>query len=168
MALNITVELSDRAVLEGWLRSPSIRSGLAQRARIVSLAADGVGTNEIVEAGRGVQADGHLVEEALCGGRGGRLEGSPEGCRRPQLLSVFGPEEGHRTYSPAAPRDQSRAVEEGDRSLDSLRNWVMHPSRASMTAEYSIKQLVEFDKRLVDLSERLHRWLCVEREDARR
>ena len=49
MALNITVEPSDRTVLEGWLRSPSIRSGLAQRARIVLLAADGVGTNEIVE-----------------------------------------------------------------------------------------------------------------------
>ncbi len=49
MALNITVEPADRAVLEGWLRSPSIRSGLAQRARIVLLAADGVGTNEIVE-----------------------------------------------------------------------------------------------------------------------
>ena len=49
MALNITVEASDRVVLEGWLRSPSIRSALAKRARIVLLAADGVGTNEIVE-----------------------------------------------------------------------------------------------------------------------
>ncbi len=49
MALNITVGLADRAVLEGWLRSPSIRAGLAQRARIVLLAADGVGTNRIVE-----------------------------------------------------------------------------------------------------------------------
>ena len=49
MAFNITVEPSDRAVLEGWLRSPSIRAGLAKRARIVLLAADGVGTNEIVE-----------------------------------------------------------------------------------------------------------------------
>jgi transposase len=49
VALNITVEPSDRQVLEGWLRSPSIRAGLAQRARIVLLAADGVGTNEIVD-----------------------------------------------------------------------------------------------------------------------
>jgi transposase len=49
VALNITVEPADRAVLEGWLRSPSIRSGLAKRARIVLLAADGVGTNEIVQ-----------------------------------------------------------------------------------------------------------------------
>jgi DNA invertase Pin-like site-specific DNA recombinase len=30
-----------------WVRSPSIRAGLAQRARIVLLAADGIGTNEI-------------------------------------------------------------------------------------------------------------------------
>ena len=49
MALKITVSPSDRVVLEGWLRSPTIRAGLAQRARIVLLAADGVGTNKIVE-----------------------------------------------------------------------------------------------------------------------
>lgn len=39
----------DRQVLESWLRSPSIRAGLAQRARIVLLAGDGVGTNTIAE-----------------------------------------------------------------------------------------------------------------------
>jgi hypothetical protein len=35
-------------VLESWTRSTAIRAGLAQRARIVLLAGDGVGTNEIV------------------------------------------------------------------------------------------------------------------------
>jgi transposase len=35
-------------VLASWVRSPSIRAGLAQRARIVLLAAEGLGTNEIV------------------------------------------------------------------------------------------------------------------------
>lgn len=39
----------NRQVLESWLRSPSIRAGLAQRARIVLLAGDGVGTNTIAE-----------------------------------------------------------------------------------------------------------------------
>jgi DDE superfamily endonuclease/Winged helix-turn helix len=50
MALTVGVEVvpGDREVLEGWLRSPSLRAGLAQRARIVLLAADGVGTGEIV------------------------------------------------------------------------------------------------------------------------
>ncbi len=50
MALTVGVEVppEDRDVLEGWLRSPSLRAGLAQRARIVLLAADGVGTGEIV------------------------------------------------------------------------------------------------------------------------
>jgi transposase len=50
MALTVGVEVPprDRNVLEGWLRSPSVRAGLAQRARIVLLAADGVGTGEIV------------------------------------------------------------------------------------------------------------------------
>jgi transposase len=37
----------DRDVLESWLRSSSIRAGLAQRARIVLLAAEGVSNTEI-------------------------------------------------------------------------------------------------------------------------
>ena len=50
MSLTVGAEVppNDRAELESWLRSPSLRAGLAQRARIVLLAADGVGTNEIV------------------------------------------------------------------------------------------------------------------------
>jgi transposase len=50
MALTAGVELpeSDRAELSRWLRAPSMPAGLAQRARIVLLAADGAGTNEIV------------------------------------------------------------------------------------------------------------------------
>jgi transposase len=50
MPLTVTVEVPprDREVLASWVRSPSIRAGLAQRARIVLLAADGAGTNEIV------------------------------------------------------------------------------------------------------------------------
>jgi transposase len=49
MALTMTVEVpaGDRQLLASWTRSPSIRAGLAQRARIVLLAADGLGTNEI-------------------------------------------------------------------------------------------------------------------------
>src|SRR6478736_3576249 len=50
MPLTVTVEVPprDREVLASWTRSPSIRAGLAQRARIVLLAADGLGTSEIV------------------------------------------------------------------------------------------------------------------------
>ena len=50
MALTVKVEVPprDREVLASWVRSPSIRAGLAQRARIVLLAGDGIGTNEIV------------------------------------------------------------------------------------------------------------------------
>jgi transposase len=50
MPLTVSVEVPprDREVLASWTRSPSIRAGLAQRARIVLLAADGAGTNEIV------------------------------------------------------------------------------------------------------------------------
>jgi transposase len=50
MPLTVGVELSarDRDELVSWTRSPSMRAGLAQRARVVLLAADGVGTTEIV------------------------------------------------------------------------------------------------------------------------
>jgi transposase len=50
MALTVTVDLpvADRVTLESWTRATSLRAGLAQRARIVLLAAEGVGTNEIV------------------------------------------------------------------------------------------------------------------------
>jgi transposase len=50
MPLTVAVELpdSDRAELSRWLRAPSMPAGLAQRARIVLLAAGGAGTNEIV------------------------------------------------------------------------------------------------------------------------
>ena len=50
MPLTVIVEVPprDREVLALWVRSPSIRAGLAQRARIVLLAGDGLGTIEIV------------------------------------------------------------------------------------------------------------------------
>ena len=50
MALTMTVEIParDLELLRSWTRSPSVRAGLAQRARIVLLAAEGLGTNEIV------------------------------------------------------------------------------------------------------------------------
>ena len=70
MPLTVGVEVPprDREVLASWVRSPSIRAGLAQRARIVLLAADGVGTNEIVRRTGVSQADGDRVEEAVCRG----------------------------------------------------------------------------------------------------
>lgn len=50
MPLTATVDVSaaDREVLESWLRSSSISAGLARRARIVLLAADGVAVKDIV------------------------------------------------------------------------------------------------------------------------
>jgi transposase len=48
LTVNVDVPPRDREVLASWVRSTSIRAGLAQRARIVLLAAEGAGTNEIV------------------------------------------------------------------------------------------------------------------------
>src|SRR3989442_1658406 len=53
LTVNVEVPPRDREVLAAWVRPPSIRAGLARRARIVLLAADGVGTSEIVR-GAGV------------------------------------------------------------------------------------------------------------------
>src|SRR6187401_2063311 len=51
MALTVPVDVPprDREVLESWFWAPSVRAGLAQRARIVLLAADGVAVKDIVE-----------------------------------------------------------------------------------------------------------------------
>src|SRR6266567_7466603 len=50
MSLTVAVQMpaEDRAELNRWTRMPSLQAGLAQRARIVLLADEGVGTNEIV------------------------------------------------------------------------------------------------------------------------
>jgi len=48
LTVGVQVPAFDREVLVSWTRSPSVRAGLAQRARVVLLAADGVGTAEIV------------------------------------------------------------------------------------------------------------------------
>jgi transposase len=47
LTAGVEVPLRDREVLASWVRSPSIRAGLAQRARIVLLAADGVSNTAI-------------------------------------------------------------------------------------------------------------------------
>ena len=51
MALTVIVQVParEREVLESWLRAPSMAAGLARRARIVLLAADGLPVQEIVE-----------------------------------------------------------------------------------------------------------------------
>src|SRR4029450_2094055 len=50
MSLTVAVQMpaEDRAELVRWPRRPSWEAGLARRARIVLLADEGVGTNEIV------------------------------------------------------------------------------------------------------------------------
>ena len=84
MPLTVAVDVPprDREVLESWLRAPSLRAGLAQRARIVLLAADGVRGQGHRGAGRGVQADGDRLEEALCAEGLGGLEDRPKPGRR--------------------------------------------------------------------------------------
>ena len=48
LTVGVQVPDRDRKVLRSWTRSGSSTAGLAQRAKVVLLAADGVGTNEIV------------------------------------------------------------------------------------------------------------------------
>jgi transposase/transposase-like protein len=45
----LVVSEADRTTLENWLRSPSMRSGLARRARIVLLAAEALSNTEIAQ-----------------------------------------------------------------------------------------------------------------------
>jgi len=63
MALTVAVELpaEHREVLESWTRASTMTAGLVQRARIVLLAGDGLGTGDRDPHGS-VKADGHPVE----------------------------------------------------------------------------------------------------------
>ncbi len=45
----LVLRFGDREVLEGWTRSSTVRAGAAKRARILLLAADGVGNRRIAE-----------------------------------------------------------------------------------------------------------------------
>ncbi len=49
LTLRVDVPADDREVLTSWTRASSVRAGLAQRARIVLLAGEGLGTGEIVD-----------------------------------------------------------------------------------------------------------------------
>ncbi len=64
MALNITVGPSDRAVLEGWLRSPSISAGLAQRARIVLLLGSSPADEVAPSTGCPVSTSGRITRRS--------------------------------------------------------------------------------------------------------
>src|SRR5215213_2559347 len=46
-AVHLTVDHEDAAALRRWARSTSVRAGLAMRARIVLLAAEGLSNTEI-------------------------------------------------------------------------------------------------------------------------
>src|SRR5512142_1276154 len=47
--MRFPVRNEDVATLQGWIRSSSIRAGLAQRAKIVLLSGEGVGTTAVAE-----------------------------------------------------------------------------------------------------------------------
>src|SRR5215813_13079002 len=68
----------DRAELERLTRAPSVRAGLAERARIVLLAVDGVGNSEIAER-VGVARQTVLTWRARYSGKGlAGLEDAPK------------------------------------------------------------------------------------------
>src|SRR6201987_3483322 len=80
MALTVRVQVPprDREVLASWVRSPSIRAGLARRARIVLLAADGTGTNEIVRRTGASKPTVILWKRRYAAGGIGGLGGRPK------------------------------------------------------------------------------------------
>ena len=87
MSLTVPVQVSpgDRDVLEGWLRSPSMRAGVVQRARIVLLAGDGVGTGEIAHrVGTSKQTVITWKHRYAAGGLGG-LSDRPKSGRPPVI-----------------------------------------------------------------------------------
>src|ERR1700754_128458 len=90
VALTVTVDVPsrDREILESWLRAPSLRAGLAQRARIVLLAGDGVAVKDIVER-VGVSKPTVIEWKKRYAAEGlGGLEDRPKPGRRPVIDEV--------------------------------------------------------------------------------
>ena len=88
MTVGVQLSAEDRAELARWTRMPSLRAGLALRARIVLLADEGVGTNEIVRR-VGVSKPTVIAwkKRYAAGGIAG-LEDRPKPGRRPQVDEV--------------------------------------------------------------------------------
>src|SRR5512135_451173 len=82
MLTMIRVHDNDVSTLQGWLPSSSIRAGLAQRARIVLLSGEGLGTSAVAERvgvsrptvilWRNRYRDGGVRRWPTCRGRVGR------------------------------------------------------------------------------------------------
>ena len=85
----LVLRLGDRELLESWTRSSSIRAGLAQRARIVLLAADGVSNTEIADwlgcASHGDRLAGPVCELGGEGPEDERRSGRPRTIDRAKI-----------------------------------------------------------------------------------
>ncbi|MGH3714512.1 MAG: IS630 family transposase [Micromonosporaceae bacterium] len=83
----------DRELLGSWTRSSTVKAGLAQRARIVLLAADGLSNTEIAER-VGVSRPtviswrGRYAESGVTGLQDGRRSGRPRTVDRARILAA--------------------------------------------------------------------------------
>ena len=78
-AARLEVRGKDKSTLRSWVRASGIRAGLAQRARIVLLAAEGLLEHGDRDAGRGVAADGDRLAGPLRRGRAARAARTASG-----------------------------------------------------------------------------------------
>ena len=81
LTVNVEVPPRDRVVLTWWVRSPSIRAGLAQRTRIVLLAGDGLGTNEIMRRTGASKPTVIMWKKRYAAEGVGGLEDRPKPCK---------------------------------------------------------------------------------------
>src|ERR1700678_389953 len=90
MPWNAVVELpeSDRAELARWLRAPSMPAGLAQRGRIVLLAADGGGAKQIVTPTRVAKPTVIAWKKRYAAEGIGGLDDRPKPGRPPQVDEI--------------------------------------------------------------------------------
>src|ERR671916_2871651 len=88
MPLTVDLSCSDREELTSWVRSSSVRAGLAQRVRIVLLAADGMPVKDIVER-VGVSKPTVIAWKKRYAAEGlGGLEDRPKPGRRPVIDEI--------------------------------------------------------------------------------
>ena len=142
LTVNVEVPPRDREVLASWVRSPSIRAGLAQRARIVLLAADGLGTNEIARR-TGVSKPTVIAWKKRYAAEGTRRAGGPAeagqaadhrrcGDRAGHAGAAAGAAGGDALVEPAAGRRAGPVEREGRQGVAGVRAAaVAHRERSS-------------------------------------
>ncbi len=133
----LAISPEDLRTLGQWSRSGSIRAALAERAKILLLAAEGASNTEIAQPGRLLAPDRHLVAAPLHPGRPGRAaRPAPPGPTPDRPRATAEP----RSWPPPCRRHPSTSGSPtGRRGCWPTSSGVSHNTVARVWAEHDLK-----------------------------